>query len=128
ADPSAGVREAGRVARRYVLASTYAADDDHPVKEAVDAALAEEGWVRPSWYAEIKAAMASWGTVEAATAAVLRGGLEPVLVEHARVPFPGLARDDLIRWRLGMAQCASFVTTHNADVLAARAATLLPVD
>src|SRR5439155_1463348 len=112
-DPAAGIREAGRVARRYVVASTYAADDDHPVKAAVERALEEEGWARPSWYAQTKAAMAAWGTVEAATAAVVGGGLQPVCVEHVGVPFPDLTVDDLVRWRLGMAQSAFFVATHD---------------
>ena len=121
ADPAAGVREAGRVARSCVLASTYAADDDHPVKSAVERALLDEGWTPPSWYTDTKAAMAAWGTVEVATDAVVRGGLEPVTVERVRVPFDDLTPVDLVRWRLGMAQCASFVAAHDGDALERRA-------
>jgi ubiquinone/menaquinone biosynthesis C-methylase UbiE len=39
-EPAAGVREAGRVGD-LLVASTYAADDDHPAKAAVDQALSE---------------------------------------------------------------------------------------
>ena len=127
-DPAAGAREAGRVARECVLASTYAADDDHPVKDAVERALAEAGWQRPPWYDAAKAAMAAWGTVERSTEVVLAAGLEPVTVDHARVPFPDLSGRDLVEWRLGMAQTAAFVAAHDADALADRALALLPAD
>ena len=47
AEPSVGVAEAARCSPGGVLlASTYAADDDHVVKAAVDQALSEAGWVR----------------------------------------------------------------------------------
>lgn len=125
ADPAAGAREAGRVARDHVLISTYAEDDDHPVKGAADRALAEAGWVPPSWYGAAKAAMAAWGTVDRA-AAVLRGaGLEPVTVEHVRVSFPELTAADLVAWRFGMAQSSTFVAAHDGDALTARALELL---
>jgi SAM-dependent methyltransferase len=112
-DPSAGVREAGRVLRErgVLLASTYAADDDHPVKHAVDEALRERGWEPPTWYSEVKAAMASWGTVEAATQVIRGGGLTPIRVEKRSVSFGDLAPADLVAWRLGMAQSAPFVAS-----------------
>jgi ubiquinone/menaquinone biosynthesis C-methylase UbiE len=110
-EPSAGVAEAARVLRPrgVLLASTYAADDDHVVKAAVDQALSEAGWVAPDWYGEVKAAMVSWGTVDAATAAIERGGMAPVLVERREVTFPELTPLDLVAWRLGMAHTAPFV-------------------
>ena len=49
--------------------------------------------------------MAAWGTVDAATDLIARGGLDPVVVENVRVPFAELEPLDLVRWRLGMAQC-----------------------
>ena len=44
-EPAEGVREVGRVTRAggHLLASTYARDDDHPVKDAVERALSECG-------------------------------------------------------------------------------------
>lgn len=107
-DPSAGVREAGRVGRTLV-ASTYAADDDHPVKAAVDGALVKAGWKCPDWYPRLKASMAAWGTVAAATGAVERGGLRALLVEKIEVPFADLGPADMVAWRLGLAHCATFV-------------------
>jgi SAM-dependent methyltransferase len=118
ADPVAGLREAGRVARGYVLASTFAADDDHPVKQAVDAALAEAGWACPGWYPEVKAASAAWGTIDGAAAVVAGAGLAAVAVEHVRVPFPELGATDLVRWRLGMAHCAEFAGRGDVEARA----------
>ena len=107
-DPAAGVREAGRVGRALV-ASTYAADDDHPAKAAVEVALREAGWEPPEWYPRLKASMAAWGTVEAATDAVERGGLRPLAVERYEIPYPELGAGDMVAWRLGLAHCAGFV-------------------
>lgn len=110
-EPSTGVREAARVLKRggVLLASTYAADDDHPAKSAVELALRELGWEAPAWYSDVKAAMASWGTIEAATAAIERGGMTPELVERREVSFADLTPLDLVAWRMGMAQTAAFV-------------------
>lgn len=124
AEPALGIREAGRVARKYVLATTYADDDDHPVRHAVTRALVEAGWSAPRWYREFTSRR-SWGTVEAATAIVEEGGLSPVCVEHVRVPFPDLSPRQLVRWRMGMAQCAAFVASHDAPAIEMRALELL---
>ena len=132
-EPSAGVAEAARVLRPrgVLLASTYAADDDHVVKAAVDQALSEAGWVAPDWYGEVKAAMASWGTVDAATAAIERGRMAPVLVERREVTFPELTPLDLVAWRLGMAHTAPFVAgldRRRRDDVVQRALDLLGPD
>ena len=124
-DPAAGVRECARVAREYVLASIYATDDDHPVKRAVDGALAEAGWTAPPWYLESIESRASWGSVDGATAVFEQGGAAPVRVEHAHVSLPDLHPRDLVRWRLGMAHCAEFVAAHDERAIEARALELL---
>jgi len=113
AEPAAGVTEAARVLRRggVLLASTYAIDDDHPARAAVDRALGEAGWRPPGWYVDAKAAMAAWGTVELAAAAIERGGMTPLFVEHREIAFPELGAPDLVDWRLGMAHTAPFVTS-----------------
>jgi hypothetical protein len=107
-DPSQGVSEAGRVAPR-LLASTYAADDDHPAKAAVETALGEVGWERPAWYSRVKVAMAAWGTIADATAVITRGGLEPLRVERHEIAFTDLGPNDMVAWRMGLAHCAAFV-------------------
>lgn len=107
-DPAQGVREAGRIGE-LLLASTYAEDDDHPAKAAVERALGEIGWERPSWYSQMKVAMAAWGTVADAADAVERGGLEPVRVERHEIEFNELGPTDMVAWRMGLAQSASFV-------------------
>ena len=109
-DPASGVREVARVSHA-LLGSTYATDDHHPVKAAVEQALREHGWVAPSWYGEIKAAMATWGTVDAARAAITRGGMDAIRVEHLDISFDDLGADGMVAWRLGMAACAPFVAT-----------------
>jgi SAM-dependent methyltransferase len=129
-EPSTGVREAARVLRHggVLLASTYAADDDHPAKSAVEQALRELGWEAPAWYSGMKAAMASWGTVEAATAAIERGGMTPELVERREVSFADLTPLDLVAWRMGMAQTAPFVARlgeHERAAVFERARALL---
>jgi SAM-dependent methyltransferase len=107
-DPAAGVREAARVGR-LLVASTYAADDDHPVKAAVERALAAEGWEAPGWYRDLKAAMAAWGTVDGVAAVMARGGLRSLAVERREVAFADLGPADMVAWRLGLAHCAGFV-------------------
>jgi hypothetical protein len=107
-DPAQGVREAGRISE-LVLASTYAADDDHPAKAAAETALTEVGWERPEWYLKVKLSMAAWGTVAAVNAVIEGGGLHPVRVERDEIAFPELGADDMVAWRLGLAHCAPFV-------------------
>jgi SAM-dependent methyltransferase len=108
--PVAGVREVARIIRSggLLLASVYANDDDHPVKRAVERAMTEQGWQSPAWYAQVKRAMSLWGTIEAATAAIEEGGLRATSVERREVPFPELAPEALVGWRMGMAQFATF--------------------
>jgi SAM-dependent methyltransferase len=109
-DPAAGVREAGRVGR-LLLGSTYAEDDDHPVKAAVEQALRTTGWEPPEWYTQLKSVMRSWGTVGGATEAIERGGLTPVRVERIEVQFDTLTPADLVGWRLGLAHTSSAFAT-----------------
>lgn len=110
-DPAGGLREMARVTRRggALLASSYAADDDHPVKVAVEAALGAHGWKPDGWYATMRTEAASLlATADACAAAAGAAGLEAV-VEPVRVAFPELEARDLVAWRLGMAQHAPFL-------------------
>jgi ubiquinone/menaquinone biosynthesis C-methylase UbiE len=110
ADPAAGLREAARVTRPGggLAASAYADDDDHPVKQAVVAALTAHGWTPEPWYEALQRdAAPKLATVDAAKAAAEAAGIDAE-VEAARVPFPGLDATALIAWRLGLAQHAPY--------------------
>lgn len=111
--PADGLREMARVteAGGVVLAATYAEDDDHPVKEAVAAALADRGWVPEPWYRSMAATLAPLlATPERFAAAAGEAGLAAD-VRARRVPFDHLGTMDLIAWRLGLSQHAPFVAT-----------------
>jgi len=114
-EPAAGVHEAGRVGN-LLVASTYALDDDHPAKAAVEMALSEVGWERPSWYDAVKSAMAAWGAVDKATSIIEAGGMRPLLVEHRQVEFPDLGPADMVAWRMGAAQSAGFVEALDSEI------------
>lgn len=132
-DPEVALVEAARVVGRggVVLASAYAADDRHPVKEAVDQAATEAGWSRDPWIDELKAhTIPLLATLEGARSAVSLAGLEAD-VHQLDVAFPELHARELVAWRLGMAQVAPFVATLPAgcrDELEARALELLGPD
>jgi SAM-dependent methyltransferase len=109
--PAAGLREMARVTRRggALLSATYAADDTHPVKDAVKEALSDRGWVPQAWYAELQAdAIPLLATPEGCADAARAAGLD-ARVEAVRVSLPDLDAADLVAWRLGMAQHAPFV-------------------
>lgn len=110
-DPVRALRETLRVIApgAPLVAGSYAADDDHPVKAAVQAALTRRGWAPEPWYVAVKTdAVPLLSTVDACVALAAAAGLEAAC-EHVRVPFPGLSADDLVAWRMGMAQNAPFV-------------------
>lgn len=111
-DPARGLAEAARVVSSGggLVVGAYASDDGHPVKEAVERVLDRYGWRPPAWVAWMRsAAIPRLSTVEGASAAALEGGLRAVEVEHHRVAFPELDVDQLVSWRLGMAQHAPFL-------------------
>jgi SAM-dependent methyltransferase len=112
ADPHRALAEAARVVAPGgpVLASAYADDDAHPVKAAVDAAAAEQGWVAEPWVAELRASILPiLSSVDGARAAAAGAGLGMVRITKVDVPFPHLEPSDLVAWRCGMAQLAPFV-------------------
>ena len=109
-DPVSGLRELSRVTRpgSPLIAGSYATDDSHPVKSAVEATLHERGWAPPPWYSVVKTeAMPRMATAERCLALAAAAGLEAVCA-HVQVPFPELGPRELVTWRLGMAQHAPF--------------------
>jgi hypothetical protein len=97
-----------------VVVSAYAADDTHPAKGAVEAALAGVGWQPPAWYEEVRSgAVPRLATVEACEAAVAGAGgaFAAAAVRSCRVRFDDLDAAALVAWRLGMAHHAPFLAT-----------------
>lgn len=110
AEPAAGLREMARVtaAGGAVVAASYADDDTHPVKAAVEAALQARGWEPAPWYIALREVAPLLATVPGWRAAAGAAGLDAE-VEPVRVPFPELTARDLVAWRLGMAHHAPFM-------------------
>jgi ubiquinone/menaquinone biosynthesis C-methylase UbiE len=110
-DPAGGLREMARVTRPGgpLVAGSYAADDAHPVKAAVEAVLTARGWEPEPWYARLRAeAVPLLATAAGCRAAAAAAGID-AQIEAVRVEFPDLGPSDLVDWRLGMAQHAPFV-------------------
>lgn len=110
-DPAAGITEMARVTRPGggLVVAAYAADDGHPVKAAVEAALTGRGWAPEPWYTAMSAEAApKLATLEACAVAAAAAGLD-AQVEAIRAPFPELGVYDLVAWRLGLAQHAPFL-------------------
>lgn len=132
-EPATVVREAARVTGSggVVLASSYASDDAHPVKAAVEAAMVESGWTPEPWYDHVRSVTMPAVATEAAYHDVLgRAGLTGT-VERTRVRFPELSGADLVEWRLGMAQYSSHLAALDgeaADRLRARSLEVLGED
>lgn len=113
ADPGAGLRELARVTRPggVVLASAYAADDTHPVKAAVESALALVGWAPEPWHVALRNQVTQLLATPAGCVAAMRAAGLVGAVVRVSVPFPELDTKDLIAWRLGMAQHAPFAAS-----------------
>ena len=110
-DPVAAMRECARVcaAGSPLVASAYAADDTHPAKQAVADALAERGYAPEPWYVALYRDVVPLLADPARCTALAREAGLDATVRAVRVPFPDLRADDLVAWRLGMAQHAPFV-------------------
>jgi SAM-dependent methyltransferase len=110
-DPAAGFVEAARIVRPggAVVASSYAADDQHPVKGAVDHSLRARGWKPDTWQTKLYRDRAPLlATTEACAEVIRRTGREAT-IDHVRVPYPELSPRQWVAWRLGLAQHAPFI-------------------
>lgn len=117
-DPERALREALRVTKpgSPLLVSSYASDDTHPVKQAVDQAATELGWRSEGWVHDLRTvSIPVLASVEGARRVALEAGLDRVEVRYAQVPFPELTAQDLVAWRCGMAQLAPFVADLDAS-------------
>ena len=116
-DPPVALADAARVlvAGGVLLASAYADDDTHPVKEVVEGVLSERGWTTDEWYTRFKReTVPLLATPERAEAAATQAGLTGATAERLEVPFADLGPRDLVEWRLGMAPVAPFVARLTA--------------
>ena len=126
-DPGAGLAEAARTTRSggAVVAASYALDDGHPARDAVDAAARALGWDPPAWHRSVREeTVPRLATVERAAAAARGAGLVDVRADNVRVAYPDLGPAELVAWRLGMAHLAPFVASlpaATADALVADA-------
>jgi ubiquinone/menaquinone biosynthesis C-methylase UbiE len=115
-DPVRALREAARVvaAGSPVVVATYASEDAHPVKDAVEGALRAAGWRPGGWYEAMRSdAIPLMASSERVLEVAGRAGLH-ARCDELHIPFPDLSIDDLISWRLGMAQHAPFVAGLDA--------------
>jgi SAM-dependent methyltransferase len=109
-EPEKGLVEMARLTDRggAIIASSYAADDGHPVKASVERALAGAGWRAPAWYLDVReAAVPRLSTADGWRRALDAADLEGE-VRSIRVPFESVSPRALVDWRLGMAQHAPF--------------------
>jgi ubiquinone/menaquinone biosynthesis C-methylase UbiE len=132
-EPARALRELSRVTRRgsAIVATTYAHDDDHPVKAAVNQALTEDGWEPEPWYAHVRSVtVPQVATIDGCRSALADAGLCGTVIAQ-RVAFTDLAPDDLVSWRLGMAHHATHLRAGGPAATARvreRALTLLGGD
>jgi hypothetical protein len=101
-----------------VVVAAYAADDGHPVKAAVEAAVTARGWRPEPWVTAVQRSAPLLASEHAIAAVARDAGLDAE-VESMHVPFPELDGPALVSWRLGMAQLAPFVARLSPDELGA---------
>ncbi|HUI02833.1 MAG TPA: class I SAM-dependent methyltransferase [Acidimicrobiales bacterium] len=116
-DPERALAEAARVTRRggAVLACVYANSSRSAVRDALDDAAREHGWVVPDWYVALKEqATPILGTVADMAAAAVAAGLHPVATEERAVDVGVTTAEQMVGYRLGQAQFAGWVNAMGA--------------
>jgi ubiquinone/menaquinone biosynthesis C-methylase UbiE len=120
-EPVVALRESARACRpgSPIVVSTYAGGDAHPAKDAVTDALREHGFEPDSWVGELyRDAMPRLADPTRCADVAKAAGLDAT-VHAVDVAFPELGAAELVEWRLGMAQHASFLASLAADERAA---------
>lgn len=114
ADPIAGMREAARVTQPGgpIIVSTFASEASHPAKAAVHAVARRWGWRPPLWYRQLqRRSERSFGSEGSLSTMASQAGLISIQVIRQTVVFGSLTDYELVRWRLGMAHLAPFVSS-----------------
>ena len=108
-DPLEALTEVRRVGGA-LLASAFAADWTHPAKDAVENVLVGFGYQPPTWYLRLKQegepAVNDPGKL---TQLARVAGFHDVAVHTLKVATGVDTAEELVSWRLGMAQVAPFV-------------------
>ena len=128
-DPLMAARQLARVTKPggTVVITAFPAGAGHPVKSAADRVLAAAGYREPDWYRAVKGSgEGAVGSPEALMSLAAAAGLEWPRVVTLQVGLNGLTKDDLVGWRLGMAQIAAWVAAHNRQELAEEIKAALP--
>lgn len=122
-EPARAVEEIRRVSTA-LSASAFTPDWTHPVKAAVDEAMAGFGFAIPIWYRELKEGREAAVNDPDALERLARGaGFSDVRVVRLEVDTGLSSAADIVDWRLGMAHLAAFFQGLPAHVqVEARAA------
>lgn len=116
-EPDRFLRECARVVRSggFVLASTFSANDEHPAKACVEEAAREKGWVPPAWDEVFRSSSALTDSEEGLAHMAALAGLESTTVARVVVDTGLSTAQDLVRWRLGMAQMSGWVSSLSEE-------------
>jgi len=102
-----GLAEARRVGAA-IAASAFAPGWTHPAKDAADGAFRSFGYQPPGWYAVLTPGSRA-GDPEVLAESAAAAGFTRVQARTVSVPTGLATPAELVAWRLGMAQVATFV-------------------
>lgn len=129
--PVPALAELRRVARPggAILASVFNVDSRSVARDAVDAVAQDHGWEVPEWYREVKeVAMPLLGSAGRMREAAVAAGLLDVVVVERPVDTGVDRAEDLVDYRFGQAQFASWISALSpAAAAAARAAAVAEI-
>jgi SAM-dependent methyltransferase len=113
AEPHRVLAEAARVIRPpgVLMATTFAAADQHPAKVAAEQAAARWGWQAPAWYYQQMAWAAQTDTPAGLAAQAAQAGLPRAQVSCIEVDAGLFSARELVYWRLGHAHMAGFAVS-----------------